>query len=183
MLANCERKADAIGRYSEIQVSEGVFIKVDPALETFVRGLRLGVSSQRSAKWIYAFHRIPGHGHKVQLHRILAGAFPGEVVDHINGDTLDNRLVNLRVCTNAENIRNSRKRASSGSSYKGVSRIKGTERWRAQIMVNGRKMNLGSFRDEQAAARRYDEKARELHGDFARCNFPTEPTPQAVPHA
>ena len=179
-----KRGADQFGPYSLIEVADGVSIKVDPALESFVRTLRMGVTSKKSGKWLYAFHRIIGYGTRIPLHRVLIGAFPGEVVDHINGDTLDNRLRNLRVCTNAENVRNSRKRAGSGSQFKGVTRIKGTDRWRAQIMVNGQKRNLGSFRDEESAARCYDAKARELHGEYARCNFPVTPaTPEAVPHA
>lgn len=179
-----KRGADQLGSYSLIEVADGVSIKVDPPLESFVRTLRMGVTSEKSGKWVYAFHRIIGYGTRIPLHRILIGAFPGEVVDHINGDTLDNRLRNLRICTNAENARNSRKRAGSGSQFKGVTRIKGTNRWRAQIMVNGQKRNLGSFRDEESAAKCYDAKARELHGEFAKCNFPVAPaTPEAVPHA
>lgn len=178
------RGVDELGPFAKVEITDGVTIKVDPPLEPFVKSLRLGVGKPSSTKWLYAYHRIHGFKKKVQLHRLLIGAFEGEIVDHINGDTLDNRLRNLRICTNAENIRNSKRRASSGSQFKGVSRIKGTDRWRAQIMVNGQKMNLGSFRDAESAARRYDVKARELHGEFAKCNFPVaSATFEAVPHA
>lgn len=88
---------------------------------------------------------------------------------HINGDTLDNRKSNLRLCTHRDNMCN--RRAGGGSSaFKGVSRSE--PGWGAQIKSHGQKLWLGTYRDEVSAALVYDAKARELFGEFARTNFP-----------
>lgn len=106
----------------------------------------------------------------VIAHRFLTGALPGEKVDHINGNTLDNRRANLRRCTNAQNIRNSRKyRSGSVSQYKGVTTSRG--QWRAQICCDYKKYNLGTFATEEEAAMAYDREAVKRFGGFARLNF------------
>ncbi len=93
----------------------------------------------------------------------------GIIVDHINGDTLDNRKSNLRVVTKSQNAQNSRKpvRAKGTTSkYKGVNWDKTRNCWRASIQ-----MSLGRFSSELEAAKAYDKKAKELFGDFARLNI------------
>lgn len=98
----------------------------------------------------------------------------GESVDHINGDGLDNRRSNLRVCSHAENRRNSKKvsgRRKLASHYKGVSHPS-KNRWTASITVMWKTLHIGSFKTEIEAARAYDEAARNHHGVFARLNFP-----------
>lgn len=120
-------------------------------------------------KWTYAFTNVRGSTSKVSMHRLIAGALPGQHADHINGDTLDNRRANLRVCSNRENLGNQQKRAGA-SRFKGVSpRPDGT--FRAQICCDGRKMNLGNWPTEEDAARAYDVAARQHFGEFARLNF------------
>jgi hypothetical protein len=104
----------------------------------------------------------------VYMHRVIIDAPPGAVVDHINGDRLDNRRVNLRLCTAAENARNMR--VEGAIPYKGVSLDRG--RFRASITHEGRIIKIGRFDDAVAAARAYDDRARELFGEFARLNFP-----------
>ena len=90
-----------------------------------------------------ALHRIyVGRGkYKVLfLHRVLMGMCNDiELsVDHINGDPLDNRKDNLRICTHAENMRNVRMHRDNSSGYKGVSFHPQTGKWRSRIMVNGK---------------------------------------------
>lgn len=99
----------------------------------------------------------------------------GMQTDHINGDRLDNRRANLRICNGMENARNrgvSARHIEIPSRYKGVSWERRAARWQAQIGCDGKKFHLGLFATEEEAARAYDAKARELHGDFARLNFP-----------
>ena len=118
----------------------------------------------------YAGRRV---GRKLQLmHRLIMNAPPGTVVDHIDGNGLNNRRCNLRICTQKQNSRNSAPSRHSSSRFKGVYYCKRTRKWIATIGYNGRTIHLGSFDDEIEAARAYDRKARELFGEFAYLNFP-----------
>lgn len=102
------------------------------------------------------------------MHRVIAGAGDSVIVDHINGEKLDNRRANLRFCTRPQNQWNSGPRTGR---FKGVHWAKRDRRWVAQIAANGRRINLGSFLDEVEAARAYDAAARDLHGEFAHQNL------------
>lgn len=118
-----------------------------------------------------------GRQGEILMHRIILGEVEdGLVVDHIDGDGLNNRRSNLRTCKSRDNIRNSKKRTVSGanprSRFKGVTRIAGRDGWRAQIMRDGIKINLGHYPTPELAARAYDMAAREYFGEFARPNFP-----------
>jgi hypothetical protein len=107
------------------------------------------------------------------MHRFLTGALPGQVVDHINGDGLDNRRCNLRVCTHKQNVRNARPyKGKKTSKFRGVYFSAPTQKFKAQIMCSGVKINLGSFESEKSAAEAYDEAASKLFGEYARLNFP-----------
>jgi hypothetical protein len=112
----------------------------------------------------------PGDSYQMaRLHRLLMGAKKGEIVDHIDGDPLNNRRSNLRICTIAENARN-RKSGLTKSGYKGVSRHSTRQRakpWRAKIMAEGKEYKLGHFETSQEAHAAYVEAARRLHGAFA----------------
>lgn len=109
---------------------------------------------------------------------ILYGRPPeGMVWDHINGNTLDNRRQNLRHATHSESCRN-RRHWGKTSPYRGVfHRPDRRKHWRALIRVNGVETVIGNFDSAEDAARAYDSKARELHGVFARLNFPDSNTP------
>ncbi len=104
------------------------------------------------------------------LHRAIMNPPSGLVVDHINGDTLDNRRGNLRICTQQMNIAATRNR-SSASGFRGVYRpTKKSKKWRASIGFEGKTFRLGHFKDPEDAARAYNQKAFELYGEFAVLN-------------
>ena len=107
----------------------------------------------------------------IYMHREIMRPAPGRQVDHINHDRLDNRRVNLRVCTVSENQGNQLARRRT-SRFKGVSFCRAHRRWRAHITAGGRSRALGSFSSEEAAARAYDTAARQYFGEFASLNFP-----------
>ncbi len=113
----------------------------------------------------------PNKRHWVRMHRVVVGAQDDEVVDHINGDKLDNRRVNLRRCSQAENARNVKKRPSNTSGYKGVVFFNHKQRWRAVIRINDRAVCLGFFDNAEDAAKAYDVGAVLYHGAFANLNF------------
>lgn len=106
----------------------------------------------------------------IKMHRLITECPDGMYVDHINGDRLDNRKSNLRVCTNAQNSANQRLRASNTSGYKGVVLDKRRNRWVAQIKVNYKTRRYGSFATPLEAAKVYNEKAKEAWGEYAKVN-------------
>lgn len=108
------------------------------------------------------------------LHRFITGAASGLSVDHINGDPLDNRRSNLRVCTHAQNLANRRKNANSKNKFKGVGRSRHPNAWYASIGSGRHKgrQYLGYFKSEEEAAAWYDIAAVLTYGEFACLNFP-----------
>ncbi len=106
----------------------------------------------------------------IYLHRQLMSPPAGLVVDHHNCDSLDNRRANLRVVTQAVNMRNRRKRKNTSSRYIGVHFDKQRNKWSVHIRYNGKKLWLGRFDDEIAAARAYDAAAKKYFGGYARIN-------------
>ena len=109
------------------------------------------------------------------MHVLIMGKRPkGLVIDHINGNGLDNRRANLRFATPTENSQNQRKRAGCISDFKGVDFDRYKFRWRARIFFNGECIYLGRYQHETDAARAYDNAARRLYGQLANLNFPFE---------
>ena len=88
-------------------------------------------------------------------------------IDHINGDKSDDRLVNLRLATNAQNQANKKATRANTSGFKGVSFSKSKGRWRAYIKHDQRYVHLGYFADPEAAHAAYVESARVHFGEFA----------------
>lgn len=108
----------------------------------------------------------------IGMHRLISRPSSAEMVDHANGNTLDNRRENLRNCRNHENLRNAGMSRSEARAvpFKGVS-MSGPRRFRAKIFVEGRQVYLGSFGSAEEAARAYDASAVQHFGQFARLNF------------
>ena len=116
-------------------------------------------------------------GKTIRLHREIMRASKGQIVDHINGNTLDNRRANLRITDARGNARNRSKGAyrngrSTSSLYKGVDWVKSRSKYRARITgENGEQIFLGYYTDPIDAARAYDMKAIELYEEYANTNF------------
>lgn len=108
------------------------------------------------------------------MHRVIANAGSGQVIDHVNGIRLDNRRGNLRGCTQAENCRNTR-RIRNSTGIRGVIKDSRDNRYGASIRVNDKVYGLGRYATAEEAGRVYDSAARQLHGEFAVLNWPDEP--------
>jgi hypothetical protein len=107
--------------------------------------------------------------HRVILARKLGRHLvPGEVVDHINLDSLDNRRVNLRPSTIRTNQYNQGLHKNNKSGYKGVCYIERENKWRAQIQYMRKVYYLGSYDTPEEAHKVYCEAAVKYHGEFAR---------------
>jgi hypothetical protein len=104
----------------------------------------------------------------VPMHRAILWHPEGSLIDHINGNTLDNRKSNLRVCTAKQNAQNRRKSSHNKSGYKGVCWQRGGSKWRAIIKFDGKGYQLGSSQSARSCGLAYQMFAREIFKEFAR---------------
>lgn len=121
---------------------------------------------------VYAQYTYRRDGVKItiSMHRFIMGAGAGEMVDHKNGYSLDNRRENLRFCTSSQNNQNRRVTSRASGLPKGVYRATNSRRFAAQIYCDGKRYCLGAFDTPEEAAAAYDAKAIELHKEFASLN-------------
>ncbi len=103
----------------------------------------------------------------IRMHRQILGLKRGDPNqgDHRNGDTLDNRRSNLRICTQSQNKKNARKRRDNTSGVKGVDFHAG--KWRVRINENGQSVYVGKYNSKEDARNAYRTAATRLHGEFA----------------
>lgn len=109
-------------------------------------------------------------GKTIYLARLIMKAEKGTLVDHKNGDTLDNTRENLRLCTKTQNAQNMKPNKNTTSKYKGVCWDKFRQKWRVNIKVNNKQTFLGRFDCENEAAIQYNKYATLYYGEFARLN-------------
>ena len=108
-----------------------------------------------------------------RMHRLIMGVNdPKIIIDHINGDTFDNRKCNLRICTQNDNVRNCKIPITNTSGYKGASKLetKGLPSYRSYIVVKDKQIHLGCYADPIDADKCYNSAAVKYFGEFARLN-------------
>ncbi|MBE8596836.1 HNH endonuclease [Xenorhabdus sp. BG5] len=160
-------------RLKELFVADGELgvLVVKEDFNSYKKG---DVISAGIAKSRYKLIRI--NGRILSLHRIIwmllnGPIIDGLVIDHINGNTRDNRICNLRACSQEENLRNRKTHSNNQCGLKGVyfdgSRVRPSQ-WRAQIRHQGRKIYLGRFPTKEQAHSAYIRAAKKLHGEFSR---------------
>lgn len=147
------------------------------------KGMYVAIVDDEDYEWLnsyrwcfdgrYVQRRNKKEGH-VRMHFMIMNPPDGKGVDHRNSNGLDNRRINLRICSQWNNSQNMSKHRDSSSKYKGLSRNKNKTKWVARINFNYKHVTIGDFVDETEAAKAYDKKAKELYGEFAKLNFPNE---------
>ena len=113
------------------------------------------------------------NGKYIYIHRLIAeraGCDISRMIDHLDGDGLNNLRGNLRAATNAQNLQNRGMPSNNASGYKGVLWDSARNKWRAEIRADGKRYFLGRFYSKQQAARVYVKAAKKLHGRFAHDN-------------
>lgn len=149
----------------QVPLSKGFFAHVDfdKAEQVFDHEWSL----RRCGSNHYAVTRIDKS--IVYLHRFLLSPEKNQEVDHVDGDGLNNRISNLRLCTKQQNLLNRKKQKNNTSGYKGVS--KSGNKWDVRISVNKKSIFVGLFDDLIEAAKAYNCAAIKYHGKFARLNI------------
>jgi len=150
-----------------IPLTQGKFAMVDPADFEWLKDFKwhaIKVSSN-----YYACRKVGGKS--ILMHREIMQPPEGMVVDHKNHQSLDNHRCNLRVCTQQENVCNSRP-CGAKSGFKGVSPHR--NKWSSKLKYKGKTYRMGDFDDPVEAARARDRKAHELCSEYAWFNLPEE---------
>jgi hypothetical protein len=110
----------------------------------------------------------PHIGHNFKMHRFILGATKKEqMVDHIDGNTLNNQKYNLRIVTPQINSMN-KKKARHNTGYKGVDFNKSAGKWRARICLDYKSIYLGSFDNPEDGYKAYCEASKKYHGEYGR---------------
>lgn len=168
-----------------IPITKGQFAIVDDEDYEWLNQWRWHASKQKGIdKWRAARTVFPNGKYGVRvtilMHRQITGAQHGQLVDHWDGNPLNNQRSNLRLCNHQQNTTNRGKNSGNTSGYKGVYLLnKGRPKpWHARVgskkehgIVHG-----GYFATPEEAARKYDELAKQIYGEFAQLNFPEQQT-------
>jgi len=112
------------------------------------------------------------HGELLYLHHLILPHISGKVVDHINGNTLDNRKENLRYLAHWENIHNRDKQKNNTSGFIGVRWCHSSKGYQSSIQIRGKRIHFGTFKTAEEAARVRDSYVRANLMGIAKLNFP-----------
>ena len=155
-----------------IPLSRGKFAMVDDEDFDWLCGHKWCVRKSKCKEYASRSHHTKSCSYVVRMHRKILGVYDANLqVDHINGDGLDNRKANLRICTNAQNAWNARKtRNNAVSQFKGVALNRKTGKWVASIGLHWQRICLGTYLYEKDAAVAYNEAAKRYFGEFAKLN-------------
>jgi len=150
-----------------VALSRGLVAIIDAEDAPLITGMTW-YARPRSGRDETSFYAVSqSGGRQIYMHRLIMKAPAGLVVDHVDGNGLYNRRRNLRLCLQAENVRNRQTKSKSG--LRGVQQTRAG--WRARISGPAGTVHIGTFDCPIAAARAYDQAALQCHGEFAILNF------------
>jgi hypothetical protein len=150
----------------EIQLTNGQIVLVDE--EDFIYLTEITWGQNRGYGVTYVL--VNCKPKRFYMHKMVMRAGKGQIVDHINGNKLDNRKENLRLVTHQQNCMNQNIAINNSTGYKGVSYHKGHQKYGASIRINNRLVHLGYFKNPFDAALAYNEAALMYFGKYARLN-------------
>ena len=154
----------------------GKYETIVDAIDGDLAGMWWAIMNTHQSRSGHALHKTGGRKNVIRhwMHRVIMERIVGrpldraEVVDHINGNGLDNRRSNLRLATVGQNNFNVGLRSSNTSGYKGVSWRPEKRKWYVEIRAYGKRVRLGYFNSAEEGYEAYCEAAKKLHGEFAR---------------
>ena len=156
--------------FTKAELTENIDWNLDTGVGVWIkarRGCKLG--AEVGAYHSQGYRHIKIKGKNLRVHRIIYFLTHGhcpKYIDHINQIKDDNRIDNLRGCTQQENLRNRRIAKNNKSGYKGVCWNKQRNKWRAQIRINGKSIHLGYFGCPKEASEAYETRAKIEFGEF-----------------
>lgn len=164
----------------EVPLTKGQVALVDREDYERIASLSWYAVMDKCTKTFYAIKDVPGssaYSGRTYMHRMIMGDPAGILIDHRDpSQTLDNRKSNLREASKQQNQCNQRIRSDNTSGFRGLRYHRGRMKpWNVRVNLNGKSTSHGYYEDKIFAAKVYDRVARELHGEFARLNFPEEP--------
>lgn len=163
-----------------IKAADGTEIIVDAEDLPILTRYFWSVGKKRHGQTRYATTSVRLSGRRITfgMHRLLTGMSELHV-DHINGNGLDNRKSNLRLCTRSQNMANFKVNPGAvpyrGVTYNNYNSPHRKVSYAARIRVNNERIYIGTYDDPIDAAKAYDEAAKKHFGPFAQLNFPEVP--------
>lgn len=154
-----------------IKLTKGKFAQVDDDDFEYLNKFKwCTLSGGGSCEYARRAHQSGNKQIAILMQNEIITNHKGFIVDHIDGNTLNNQKNNLRLTTQQKNCFNQKARIGT-SKFKGVNYEKNMNKWKSQIQAYGKKIYLGIYKTEIDAAKAYNEAAEKYHGEFARLNI------------
>ena len=156
------------GDVAYVPLTRGHYATIDAEDAPLVEGSNWCAMSEKARMHYAVRTRLLSNGEfqTIFMHRLIAQAYSGTIVDHVNHDPIDNRKTNLRLCSYTENGQNSRKKTPGKSNLKGVCWHNQKEKWFARITVNKKQIYLGLYDTEEEAHKAYCEASEQMHKEY-----------------
>jgi hypothetical protein len=155
----------------EIQLTQGKVALVDDSDFEYLNQFKWHVNKQGNTYYVIRYKRTLLKKRVYEsMHRLIMKPDKGFVIDHLDGNGLNNQRNNIRICTVSQNSMNRNKTVKNKSGFKGVIWWERNSTWKAEIRLNKKKIYLGYYENIIDAAKAYNDGAIKYHGEFANLN-------------